>query len=285
LDLSKLTPAQFSAKIIDKLKCAGVTLVTEIHSAYSEAARADVDFPITDGDKVSEIIKALRTYNWYKQSPAIEQIFKLDWSKLTSDQIFVIGRNIYQTADGGENRAVEIIKDLRRSLAKLPADAAEHALNGMFYEAYFDHEGNFRGTKLKASFLSELFALETVKKYEKSVSYIRYVLDPYRGSLGVLPNKVPETLTAVVKVLLKDPPVFTSIKCQGKEQLIAVGEDDDDPGWRFSHRGFTLASFPALARQFWNIPENHLDVRYDKDLPPTTRVQLAKGKSLGTLKV
>jgi hypothetical protein len=37
--------------------------------------------------------------------------------------------------------------------------------------------------------------------------------------------------------------------------------------------------------KFWNIPEGHLEVKYDKDLPPTTKVQLGKGKSLGTLKV
>lgn len=285
VDLSRLTPEQFATKIIEKLEDAGVTLVTEIHSTYADAARADVDFPISDGDKVSEIIKALRTYNWYKQSPAIENIFKLDWSKRTPDEAFVIGRNIYQAADGGENRAVEVMTDLRRGLAKFPTDTAEHVLNGMFYEAYFDHEGKFRSSKLKARFLSELFALEKVKKYEKSIAYIRYVLDPYRGSLGILPNRVPEVLKVSVKVSLKDPPVFVSVKCQGKEQLITVEDEDNDPGWRFSYRGFTLDRFPALVSKFWNIPEGHLEVRYDKELPPTTKVQLGKGKSLGTLKV
>lgn len=285
VNLSKLTPEECAAKIIDKLEDAGVTLITEIHSSYSEDARADVDYPIRDDDEVSEIIKALRTYNWYKQSPAIEKIVKLDWSKRTPDEAFVIGRNIYQGADGGENRAVEIMTDLRRGLAKFPADIAEHVLNGMFYEAYFNHEGKFRGSKLKARFLSELFALESVKKYENSIAYIRYVLDPYRGSLGVLPNKVPEILKVSVKISVKDPPIFASVKCQGKEQLIAVDNDEDDPGWRFSYRGFTLEKFPALVSKFWNIPEDHLEVRYDKDLPSTTKVQLGKGKSLGTLKV
>jgi hypothetical protein len=285
VDLSQLTPDRFAAKIINKLEKAGVTLVTEMHSPYSDAARADVDYPISDGDNISEIVKALRTYNWYKQSPAIEKIFKLDWSKRTPDEAFIIGRNIYQTADGGENRAVEIMTDLRRFLAKFPTDTAEHVLNGMFYETYFDHEGKFRGSKLKAQFLAELFALESVKKYEKSIAYIRYVLDPYRGSLGILPSKVPEVLKISVKVSLKDPPIFVSVKCHGKEQLITVDDVGDDPGWRFSYRGFTLEEFSMHVSKFWNIPEGHLEVKYDKDLPPTTKVQLGKGKSLGTLKV
>jgi hypothetical protein len=285
IDLSKLAPEGFADKIVEKLEDSGVMLITEIHFSYSDAARADIDFPLKEGDTISEIITALKSYNWYTQSPAIEKIFKLDWSKRTPDEAFVIGRNVYQCADGGEHRAVAIMKDLRRELAKFPGEWAEHILNGMFYEAYFDHEGKFRAAKLKSKFLSELFALETVEKYGKSIAYIQYVLDPYRGSLGILPNKTPEILKVGVKIDLKDPPVVTSVKCQGKEQMITVDDDADDPGWRFSYRGFTLEKLPSLLQEFWNIPEGHLEVKYDKNLPATTKVQLTKGKSLGTLKV
>jgi hypothetical protein len=76
----------------------------------------------------------------------------------------------------------------------------------MFYEAYFDHEGKFLGPKLKHRFLSELFALGTVAKYENSIAYIQYVLDPYRGSLGVLPSKTPEVLKVGVKIVPKESP-------------------------------------------------------------------------------
>jgi hypothetical protein len=132
VDLSKLLPEEFADKIVEKLEESGVKLFTEIYYSYSDAARADVDFPIRTGDTISEIVTALRSSNWYKQSPAIEKILKLDWSKHTPDEAFVIGRNIYQCADGGENRAVEMMKDLRRGLAKFPSDSAEHVLNGMF---------------------------------------------------------------------------------------------------------------------------------------------------------
>lgn len=285
VDLSKLTPEQFAGKIIKKLKDSAVMLVTETHFSYSDAARADVDFPIKNRDEVSKIVTALRSYNWYKQSPAIEEIFDLDWSKRTPDEAFVLGRNIYQCADGGEHSAEAIMKDLRRWLAKLPAEWAEHVLNGMFYEAYFDHEGKFRGSKLKSKFLSELFAIGTVAKYERSIAYVQYALDPYRGSLGVLPNKTPEILRVIVRINAKDPPVLTSVKCQGKEQLNTAGKGADDPGWRFSFRGFTLEEFPELLIKFWNIPEGHLEVKYDKHLPTTTKVHLVKGKSLGALRV
>jgi TIR domain len=286
MDLSKLTPERFADKIVEKLQDSGVMLVTKIHFFYSDAACADIDFPIkAHGDEVSELLTALRSYNWYTQSPAIKKIFLLDWSKRTPDEAFVLGRNIYQCAVGGEREAEAIMKDLRRHFARLPAEWAEHVLNGMFYEAYFDHEGKFRGSKLKNKFLSELFATETVAKYERSIAYVQYVLDPYRGSLGILPSKTPEILKVSVKIDAKDPPVLTSVKCQGKEQLITVDENADDPGWRFSFRGFTLEAFPELLTEFWNIPKGHLEVKYDQDLPATTKVHLTKGKSLGTLKV
>jgi len=73
------------------------------------------------------------------------------------------------------------------------------------------------------------------------------------------------------------------VKCQGKEQLIAADDNADNPGWRFSFRGFTLEDFPELLMDFWNIPDDHLKVNYNKDLPSITKVHLAKGKSLGTL--
>jgi hypothetical protein len=238
-----------------------------------------------DLSKLNPKITALRSRNWYKQNPAVEKIFLLDWSKRSPDEAFVLGRNIYQCADGDENRAKAIMKDLRRELARLPVEWAEHVLNGMFYEAYFDHEGKFRESKIKNKFLSELFAIETVAKYKRSIGYIQYVLDPYRGSLGVLPNKVPEILKVSFRINLKDPPVLASIKCQGKEHLITPEEDAEGRGWRFSFRSFTMEEFPELLAEFWNIPEGHLEVKYDKDLPATTKVHLAKGKSLRTLKI
>jgi len=50
----------------------------------------------------------------------------------------VLGRNVYQCAHGGERRAIALLGELRAELAKFPADAAVHQLNGMLFEVYFD---------------------------------------------------------------------------------------------------------------------------------------------------
>ena len=272
VSLADVPPEGFADLVIDKLIASGIQLPSDPQFSYSDVARADVDFPIQTGDDVSDIIQAMRTYNWYTQRPAVERIFSLNWCERTPDEAFVVGRNIYQCADGGERRAQEVMNDLRRQLAKFPDEWSIHLLNGMFYEVYFNREGKFRGSKLKSSFLSKLFALETVSRYELSINYIRQVLDPFRGSLGLVPSKIPEVLRVNIKLASTDPPMILSIEVSGKEQLVEVSEDEEDPGWRFAFRGIMLKDYPNELMKYWNIPDGHLEAVYTPDLPEETKV-------------
>jgi hypothetical protein len=267
------------------LIASGIQLPSDPQFSYSDAARADVDFPIQTGDDVSDIIQAMRSYNWHTQRPALERIFSLNWCERTPDEAFVLGRNIYQCADGGERRDQEVMNDLRRQLAKFPDEWSIHLLNGMFYEVYFNREGKFRGSKLKSSFLSKLFALETVSRYELSINYIRQVLDPFRGSLGLVPSKIPEVFRVNIKLATTDPPMIMSIEVSGREQLVEVSEDEEDPGWRFVFRGIMLKDYPNELVKYWNIPDRHLEAVYTLDLPEETKLRLAKGRSVAQLKV
>jgi hypothetical protein len=285
VSLEGISPDGFADRIIDKLIASGIQLLTGPQFSYSDAARADVDFPVQIGDDVSEIIQAMRTYSWYTQRPAVERIFSLRWIERTPDEAFVLGRNIYQCADGGERRSQEVMNDLRRQLASIPDEWPIHLLNGMFYEVYFNREGKFRGSKLKSSFLDELFALETVPRYEPSINFIRQALDPFRGSLGVLPSKIPEVLRVNVKLETKDPPTISSISVLGKEQLVEVSEDEEDPGWRSTFREIMLKDYPDELMKYWNIPNGHLEIAYEPELPEDTKVRLVKGKSVGNLKL
>src|SRR6185369_1770152 len=143
-------------------------------------------------DKICNIIKKLRSYDWYKQSPAIENIYELDWSAVNANQIFVLGRNIYQCACGKERSSLSIVKNLRREMAKFPLNVAEHMINGMFYEVYFNSEGIFRGKTLKSGCLPLLISIQTVEKFSRCIAFIRKAIHPYRDSLAIMPNKVVE---------------------------------------------------------------------------------------------
>ena len=254
---------------------------------YADSSLADVDFPMPSGHPVTQIILALRSYDWYKQSPAIEKVFtKLEWSQVTHDEAFVLGRNIYQCADGDENRAKDIMNDLRRALAKIPDDWSVHIANGMFYEAYFNHEGKFRDGKLKDKHLAKLFGIETSSKFERCIEFIRAALEPYRDRLGILPNAIPERLKVKVKLNIdEDPPVIASIKCRGVEQMVPVSDDAADPAWELSYRPVPLERFEGKLTKFWNIPEGRLDVSFDKDVSEIERIQIPQGKTVRRLRM
>lgn len=251
ISLIDKSPEQLSELIIAKLKASGVELSEDF--AYSEEAKADVDFPMPSGNDLTDIITALKSYNWYTQSPAIYSIFTLNWSRLNDDDIFVLGRNIYQCACGNERSALGIIKDIRRELAKFPEDAALHVLNGMFFEAYFDCEGEFREIKIKGICLVDLLKLQTVEKYSGSVAFIRRALQPYKSRLPFLPNIEPEDVKFKLRVKKSAPPLVKSLTLNGLDLL----SKDDDPEnnllWKLSFVSFTIEELKERLADGWCI--------------------------------
>jgi hypothetical protein len=253
---------------------------------YAESSLADVDFPMPSDNPVTGIIRALRSCDWYKQSPAIEKVFtKLKWSQWTADQAFVLGRNIYQCAEGDENRAKDIMNNLRRELARIPDEWSVHILNGMFYEAYFNNEGKFRDGKLKDKYLTQLFAMETSKKFASCIEFIRAALEPYRDRLGVLPGEPQEALKVKVRLDTdEEPPLIMSIKCRGVEQMVPSDGDAADPAWEISYRPVSIDRFELKLRKFWCIPEGRLKVSFDKDTSEIESIRIPDGKTVRRLR-
>jgi hypothetical protein len=279
ISLSKKTPEQVAHMIIQKLVAAGVDLPKQF--SYAETAKADVDFPMPSGSKVTKLISALKSHTWPKQEPAIKAIFDLDWSTLTPDQAFVLGRNVYQCADGGENRAKGILADLRRQLAKLPDDAAVHLLNGMFFEVYFDSKGELRQAR-KGKYLSELLELQTVKKFWALISFIRRALSPYKAQLPFLPNIEPELVRFKLLAKRTNPPVANSLKLNDRQLLL---KDDDSPDemdrvWKLSFVNFTIAQLKRNLAEAWSIPLQQLQIVCSPKLDSKTEFRLPKGHNI-----
>ena len=282
IDLTKKTPEQLADLIVEKLVRSGVTLSKRF--AYSDSAKADADFAAKRGSTVDKLIQAMRSYTWPTQRPAVESLLELDLSNRAADEIFVLGRNLYQCACGNERKAVSVMTDLRRELAKFNNDeAALHLLNGMLFEAYFDKNGEFRG-KLKAPYLPELLALQPVKKYAPSIMFIRRALEPYRSSLAFLPNTVPEPVEVRLRVRRSDPPTVTSMKVGEQQILQETSSDEDDyvgAFWRLHHSGFTIKELGAQMTSEWGVPTSQLSITTTPKTDERTKLRLAENTSIG----
>lgn len=166
---------------------------------YSEFALSDRDFPTNDSTVASETIENLKTYNWYVQNPALEKFLKLDLSNIgesqnIKDKLFVIGRNIYQSACGGSGTAVDTIENLRKIFTHYSDFIINHLYTGMLYEIYFDSQNKFRENNFKATFISQVFSLQDNPRLKDSINYINKKLQPYSSQLVILPSQTPKTI-------------------------------------------------------------------------------------------
>ncbi|MDL2226571.1 caspase family protein [Deltaproteobacteria bacterium OttesenSCG-928-M10] len=142
-------------------------------SKYSERALADSKFVIDLSIPIHKIIDSLKAHDWYKQNPAIAHLKKIqDLSHVAFEDLFVLGRNIYQTACGSSFDAIELIKNLETFLEKHDEVTGFHILNGILYEIYFDSNG-----KLREYFNTEYFerpvSLCSLESYNKSAQFIQ----------------------------------------------------------------------------------------------------------------
>ncbi len=280
ISLAKRSPENLASLIIKKLEEAGIDLSAGFE--YSDEAKADVDFPRPKGSKISKLLDALQSYTWPRQAPAVEAILELDWKTVTKDQIFVLGRNIYQCADGSERRSIAVLDNLRSELAQLPIDAAIHLLNGMFFEVYFNKAGEFRGRKLKGRYLDRLLKLQTVKKFAPSIDFIRKAVRPYKSHLPILPSVTPEIAEFVISVRKSDPPLVKSLKLRGCELLMeSDGEEDfSSDVWKLSFVKFTAERLKARLAEAWFIPPEQLKISCDQKMGSGTEYRLPTGGSI-----
>lgn len=122
--------------------------------SYSWEAKADSKFHFLPDSEVRSIVEGLKTYNWPQQETAISKVTSIDFFKASSNELFVLGRNIYQAACGSSFACLRFINNF--GTTKYISDQAKvHILNGMAYEIYYDARNNLR-SKYKTSCLASI---------------------------------------------------------------------------------------------------------------------------------
>lgn len=188
-------------------------LIHSVDLPYKEEHIVDEKFD-SDGSVVEEIINALKSHDWYTQHPAIQKLERIDKNTFDKSARFLLGRNILQTAIGGEFSANSIIKNLDNWLKDWFTDEENHVLNGVLYEIYFNSKGKFRQKNFKADFVDDIFKLENIDRYKTSFDFIKNQLDQFRDYVFYVPSHPPTTLPIELQ--------FTAVKyIQSEKERIA----------------------------------------------------------------
>jgi hypothetical protein len=168
-------------------------LVHSVDLPYKKEHIVDELFD-SDGSEIQDIIKKLKSHDWYKQSPAINKLDRIDKQDIDESIRFLLGRNILQTADGDEYAAISIIKNLDDWLKGWFTGEDNHVLNGILFEIYFNSKGQFRQKDFKADLIDDVFKLEKIERFKTSFEFIKSQLNPFQDYLYYLPSYPTTTL-------------------------------------------------------------------------------------------
>lgn len=211
-------------------------LIHSVDLPYKKEHITDEEFE-SDGSEIEEIIKKLKSYDWYTQQPAINRLSRVNKMNIDESTRFLLGRNLLQTAIGGEFSANSIFKNLDEWLLDWFTGNENHVLNGILFEIYFNSKGQFRQSKFKVGLIDEIFVLENNKKYKKSFEFIKEQLNPFHEYLYYIPSNPPTTLPIELQfeeenyMRLEEERTahrLISIKLHNKEILVPYDESDFD---------------------------------------------------------
>ena len=170
--------------------------ISALVAEYGSAALAD-ELLILDTAKHSHrIIKELKSRNWHIQNPAVEKLTAASVEKMAKDNLFVLGRNIYQAACGSAFAARTFIHDFGDVASDYPADKRKFLLDGMLFEVFFDKKGRLR-EEFKSDYFEELFALQKHRELKASFDFIANALTSAKAKFYSLPGKGHELAVTV----------------------------------------------------------------------------------------
>lgn len=168
----------------------------EFIAEYSSQARADANYQVA-GSSLREVIGDLKLRSWDPQNRAVSALAGVSWSLCNKDDLFVLGRNLYQSACGESHGAVGYLNRLSLNLGKLEKEVAFHILNGMLYEIYFDSSDRFRKDK-KNQQLANVFAMDGDERFRPSFQFIQQSLRPYQKELFYIPGSERDVVVNIV---------------------------------------------------------------------------------------
>ncbi|WP_059020475.1 caspase family protein [Vibrio coralliirubri] len=242
---------------------------------YSNLAIADELFSLDLNDECHKVINSLKTYNWYKQNPAVESINNNMIIGADNDSLFILGRNIYQAACGSSDSAISLITGFRSKLAGISLDKQLSILEGMLFEVFFNSKGEFR-KNFKVTMFNEVFSLSVYPDLKPAFEFISEVLLQFNNHFYIIPGKQIDdaTIEIVAEEGVMESIVIKEIYYCGDN--ILQGED----GWEQFMLSGTLhydsmryQSFLDKISKDMMIPESCLSIQSNIPINEDTHIK------------
>jgi hypothetical protein len=243
-------------------------LTGEFVAEYSKEACADALFDTSGARSVFDIIRKLKSYNWYTQNPAVNSISSAALLGADKNDLFVLGRNLYQSACGGSTAALAALSSLGSFLAKLEDEVSFHILNGMLFEIYFNSSGRLRMSK-KTQRMEELLALEDDISFARSFEFIRQALLPHQKELFYLPGVCRVVaIDVILSPMQSESLSVKSIMIEGQDTFYAgdghtLISSVDDPALRSR----SVSQFESEVLEMMALPSRRRRLTYTPALP------------------
>lgn len=238
---------------------------------YDDMVLRDEQYTMTD-KVITPIIKKLKSYNWDEQNEGVAEFRKIVPTRLDKNQLFIIGRNLLQAAEGGSYEARNTIVD-SSALVPYSIEGTNHLLNGILFEVYFNKEGEFRYKNFKITLLNELLLHTNIDSLKSSFVFIHRLLrnfsmflifipspDPIKVSINVKLNK------EVVYLTWNDPMEMSVVKSVSFEGHDLLAADDDSNVFPFSCEPVISESIlKGILCECYGIPSTCLNLIYNEE--------------------
>jgi hypothetical protein len=231
---------------------------------YAETSLRDKLFVVDDRKASHRVIEALRTLDWYRQNPAIEEFTTAVAGRAWSDSLFVVGRNIYQAACGRSRGASAYLTNFMSRTSGLKPEKRKAVLDGMLFEVFFDPDARLR-KDFKMKKFQDLFGLQQHADLKPSFDFIAECLLPDIVRFYAIPGKSHAVVIDVVTEAGAKPRnhVIKSVHCGGDGILWM--EDSDyapEPGEAPILEKLGLADFEERIAEQMVVPAQLLTIKY-----------------------
>ncbi|TAV87887.1 caspase family protein [Rhizobium leguminosarum] len=231
-------------------------------TTYSASSLADASFVIDSTKPSHKIIKGLKSLNYYTQNDALEMLSASTVKGMHINNLFVLGRNIYQAACGGSNSAKAFIRSFRETTIKYPAKKIKALLDGMLFEVFFDPQAKIR-SEIKGALFNDVFELRKYPTLRDSFDFLAETLVAARGDFYALPGRGHELSVTVATKKVKDDYLVDSVYVNGTNVLRLEDEEwasDSNDAKLYSRR--TIPDFEEQLSQELVVPRPSLKVTY-----------------------